>query len=267
MRRMDGAVLNGAIGRQIRITLVERVQPFELLDLRNWRAGKKWTLIPEEEQYRKQMYERQPNAHFGELFAMRGLREEGFPSWLYDNYKLFRDPPAEEAELFTAGTERAREALGGELYQKLRDAAAMYAPSGLAPGEPDLMAWREEDGRRRFRFLAVRLEFKERGKSVYRDRVDAGALLGLALVAAVVPGCEVQLVRYMDRDLFDRFRKEARPPTTHQKTFEPRRSIATASGVEDGAEEGAGTAGGESGGGEGAPGGGGPGTAAPLPTA
>jgi hypothetical protein len=242
---MIGAATRGGVGQQIEIAITETLVPFELVHLRNWRAGKRFDLIPEEEQPRRERFvaEAQRRHHFGELSAMHAFKRDGYRDWLYEDYLLFREPPRGEVAAYARGTARAHEVLGEELAQRLRHAAELYAPATRPPIEPDLMAWRDEGGARQFRFVEVKLEFKEKDKSLFREKVDATQLLGMALITAVVPNVTVEIHRYIDLDRYGAMKKAARGPTAHRLVFAPRRAgAAAAAGGGEGQEAEAGAA-------------------------
>jgi hypothetical protein len=226
---MPDCVLRGEIGRQLSITLTEEIHEFELLHLRSWRGGKLFSLIPEEERGREAKYKTDEfrRRHFAELTTMTKIRREGYTSWLYDDFLLFRDPPPGEEAVYAAGTARAKEIFGEELFASLRQAADQYGSGKHRAIEPDLIAWRDEGGVRQFRAIECGMEYKghdEKGrKRKYRDAVADGKVLGLTLLRALVPNCEVAIHRLTDRDLLDELKRERRAPAVYQRSYEPRR--------------------------------------------
>jgi hypothetical protein len=90
----------------------------------------------------------------------------------------------------------------------------MYQKGELKPAEPDLIAWRDVDGRRELKFIEVMMD---------NDALRKGQLLGLVLLAAVTKG-QASVWRFLDYDKWVDFRNQVKRPKEHKDRFVPRAS-------------------------------------------
>jgi hypothetical protein len=226
------ARVHGEFGGSLTFEIEEEVHE-QLIEgpdgLGAWRQGDAFHLIPPEEESSRARYESDPERrnrrvgqfrqgiHFGEINTMRLLRDDGFSDWLYEVFVLFGALPADDSSSTWVRTLRARAALGDQTWHRLRDAGNLYG-HGVTPCIPDLMAWRQRDGFREFRFIESK---NQRGR--YKEKVKEGQLLGLALLALLVPNSEVSIYRWLSADEYrDRLRTGRLRGQIHRRTFEPR---------------------------------------------
>src|SRR3954453_219660 len=189
--------LNGKVGRQLGVTLLEDLFPYEPSKRRRWKAARYEGLLPDEEKPRfEAKYKASPpGTHFSQLTAMAELKNQGW-QWAYEDYYLFHDVPADEEETHRAGTQRIIELLGADVVAEIRRVGEIYQKGELKPAEPDLIAWRDKDGKREWMFVEVLMDV---------DVLRKGQLLGLTILALVTKG-QAAVWRFLDYDKWVDFR-------------------------------------------------------------
>ncbi len=222
--------VDGRVGHAITIRITEEIFAAPLADgpdsLRAWCQGKAFHLIPPEEELRRWRYEKDPiingapagqfrkGVHYSELSTMRQLKNDGYQHWLYEGFELFRLPPKNQKSETADRTRKAGEALGPDVLEELREAANLYRHEAQAR-VPDLMAWRSDGTVQRFRFV-------ESKNLSYNEPVKPGQLLGLALLALIVPNADVHIYRWLEQGSYQvRLRRGALNAKAHERMFLP----------------------------------------------
>jgi hypothetical protein len=205
--------LNGKIGRQLGVTLIEDVFPYEPSKRRRWKSSRYEGLLPDEEKprYESKYKASPPGTHFVQLTAMAELKQQGW-QWAYEDYCLFHDVPAEDEPTHRAGTQKMIELLGAEVVAEVRRVGEIYQKGELKPVEPDLIAWRDVDGRREWQFIEVLID---------GDALRKGQLLGLTILALVTKG-QSAVWRFIDYDKWVDYRNKVKRPKEHKDRFGPR---------------------------------------------
>jgi hypothetical protein len=205
--------LNGKVGRQLGVTLVEDVFPYEPSKRRRWKASRYEGLLPDEEKprYESKYKAAAPGTHFAQLTAMAELKQQGW-QWAYEDYRIFHDLDPEEEASHRAGTQKMVELLGADVVAEIRRVGEIYQKGELRPVEPDLIAWREVEGRREWQFVEVLMD---------GDALRKGQLLGLTVLALVTKG-RASVWRFIDYDKWVDFRNQVKKPKEHKDRFQPR---------------------------------------------
>src|SRR5688572_11556420 len=209
--------IDGSLGGRLSIRIAEEIQRAPRTDdpdgLNAWRAGKAFHLIPSAEESSRRRFEADPivkgvpsgqfrkGIHYGEICTMRRLCEDGFSNCLYENYELFRPATGKPESITVVRTKRAAEILEQPTIDALRSAAAIYCRD-VSACVPDIMAWRTVEGVRHFRFVEAKNERREDGRH-YVEPVKRGQLLGLTLLALLVPNAAVHIYRWVDFDTYE----------------------------------------------------------------
>ena len=183
---------------------------YAVADRAAWHAGHLLARVPQRERDkcqrkgRRDKYASQfPSNHYGEVLSMIALDAEGW-DWLYDEFYLFwnkrtsHDSFAERLSwmsrgegVYKAGTLRLLEFIGKESMEALWRGAEKLRTADTWPVEPDLFAWREVDGRLRFRCIEVK---------VNTDPIRHDQLVGLELITEVLGhDCDVCVHHYAPR--------------------------------------------------------------------
>jgi hypothetical protein len=205
--------LNGKIGRQLGVTLIEDVFPYEPSKRRRWKSTRYEGLLPDEEKprYESKYKASPPGTHFSQLTAMAELKQQGW-QWAYEDYCLFHDVPAEDEATHRPGTQKMTELLGAEVVAEVRRVGEIYQKGELRPVEPDLICWRDVEGRREWQFVEVLID---------GDALRKGQLLGLTILALVTKG-QSSVWRFIDYDKWVDYRNKVKRPKEHKDRFGPR---------------------------------------------
>jgi hypothetical protein len=131
-------------------------------------------------------------------------------------YELFK--PAPPRSQTAVRTEIAVKALGAEVVAGLHQAAHLYGSARV----PDLMAWREREGRKELRFIESKNE-RRTPRGYYVETVKPGQLLGLALIALVVPDSHIHIYRWLESGQYrQRLTNGTLRPKAYAHSFLPR---------------------------------------------
>jgi hypothetical protein len=209
--------LNGKVGRQLGVTLIEDIFPYEPSKRRRWKASRYEGLLPDEEKprYETKYKAAPPGTHFAQLTAMAELKQQGW-QWAYEDYHLFHDIPPDDEPTHRAGTERMIELLGKDAVAEMRRVGEVYQKGELKPVEPDLICWRDVGGKREWLFVEVLMD---------GDALRKGQLLGLTILALVTKG-QSTVWRFIDYDKWVDYRNKVKRPKEHKDRFGPRASAA-----------------------------------------
>jgi hypothetical protein len=215
--------LNGKIGRQLGVTLIEDIFPYEPSKRRRWKAARYEGLLPDEEKPRFETKYKTapPGTHFSQLTAMAELKQQGW-QWAYEDYNLFHDVDPEDQATHGPGTAKITELLGAEVVAEVRRVGEIYQKGELKPVEPDLIAWRDVDGRREGQFIEVLID---------GDALRKGQLLGLTILALVTKG-QSTVWRFIDYDKWVDYRNKVKRPKEHKDRFGPRTAVTTDAAAE-----------------------------------
>jgi len=215
--------LNGKIGRQLGVTLIEDVFPYEPSKRRRWKSSRYEGLLPDEEKprYESKYKAAPPGTHFVQLTAMAELKQQGW-QWAYEDYCLFHDVPAEDEATHRPGTQKMIDLLGAEVVAEVRRVGEIYQKGELKPVEPDLIAWRDVDGRREWQFIEVLID---------GDALRKGQLLGLTILALVTKG-QSAVWRFIDYDKWVDDRNKVKRPKEHKDRFGPRAASSESAAAE-----------------------------------
>ena len=214
--------MGNEIWEPLRITIAETLRAYDTAQRKEWQAGTLLdSLLPEVERPRTaNKYKIQcKDHHYGEVLAMNDLQADGW-SWFYENFYLFPHRYANrwldhckwietsKGHAYPPGTRELIHLLGRDVMQRLWKAAEIYSPVGNSnekAKEPDLLAYREREGRIEIRAVEVKLA---------GDRLTKrGQLLGLAILQKVL-GCEIVIIDYQAEP-------HLQSPRSHDEVFEP----------------------------------------------
>jgi hypothetical protein len=197
--------------------------------LEAWKRGDAFHLIPESERHR-QRYRSDPireglpvgqfrdGIHYGEVSVMRVLEADGFTEFLYEVFELFQASTASASTDTTVRSELARERLGPAVSDHLRRMASCYRAGDERPKIPDVMSWKEAEGERYFFFVESKNE-----RDGYIESVKDSQLLGLALLALIVPRSTVAIYRWMSPERIHAWRQSGGLPRSYVRSFHPNR--------------------------------------------